>query len=85
MNTNEKTEATDAVTQPTMDEIKIRSVRITRLSHPTEPTTFLFDDCDGVKRKLHDPSGDIQRLVSALERSHVATLTPSGNTRKDAV
>ena len=85
MNTNEKTETTDTVAQPTMDEIKIRSVRITRLSHPTEPTTFLFDDCDGVKRQLDDHSGDIQRLIDALGRAHVATQTPSGNTRKDAV
>ena len=68
-----------------MDEITIRSVRITRLSHPTEPTLFLFDDRDGTKCQLRDHDGGIQKLLTALQRDYVVVDMPSGNTRKDAV
>ena len=87
-------DTTDGTTGVHQKEITLGSLTVNRLSRHRDdgpddgddarpPFTFAFNDADGIRRTIFDPSGDLMRMLDAALQHHKASTTQSGNTKKD--
>ena len=87
-------DTTDGSPEVHQKEITLGSLTVNRLSHHRDdgpddgddarpPFTFVFNDAEGIRRTILDPSGDLQRMLDAALQGHTASTTQSGNAKKD--